>query len=256
MHNSLNSIGRLKKLFPLQRATPLSVRLAAHPEERAALIALRTHTYRQVGKHQKEELMTDQFDADALLVGVWQGEEPIASARVIWRKPDDEWEHDRFVEWSDIFPPRENCVEISRFCVTEKARSWAAIRALCTGILEALCRTGKAEFVACCTDEFVPLYRQFFGAQMLGQPFIHSDLGPKPHYMFRCDYRSCSVCRGITFIPWLVLWPSGTRSFMRQYPHMFPDVTNAQRALLLAGAIVEPFAAYVFGVWRQGRKKR
>ena len=240
----------------MSTVSAISFRLAAHPEERRALLKLRTHVYRQVGKHLRPGEMVDRFDTDAILVGVWRGDRPIATARVLWQAPEAEWEHDRFIQWDDRFPPRAQSCEISRFCIDRPERSWTVIRTLCHGVLEAMMRTGRPNFIACCTDELSFFYQHFFGAKFVGESFTHDDLGSKPHRMFRCAYQQGLVGRGIGTIPWLVLWPTATLKTWARFPHSQRDITTGHRIALHAASALEPFAASLFDVFRRGRMRR
>ena len=56
------------------------------------LLDLRTQVYKNVGKHNSAELMIDQFDECALHIGLWDGDKPIAAARIINQLPSaDAW---------------------------------------------------------------------------------------------------------------------------------------------------------------------
>jgi hypothetical protein len=235
---------------------PLLVRIAAHPAERAALIALRTQIYRDVGKHDGDQEMTDTYDADAYLVGVWRGATPIASARVICRAPHDEWEHDRFITWNDSLPPRSDCAEVSRFCVLRAERGFMTLRLLLLGVLEAMLRSGRCSFIACCTDEQVPLYRRFVGAEFVGQTFRHDDLGPKPHHLFRCDYTRELMGGRISTWNWLAMWPSAARLALTQYPALMPKLGTVRRGMLVFGSWVEPLVVRASDMVRPSTPRR
>ena len=60
-----------------------SVREAITPADRDGLIALRTEAYREAGKFTEGDVMRDKFDDHAILVGVYYGDEPVASARML-----------------------------------------------------------------------------------------------------------------------------------------------------------------------------
>lgn len=181
--------------------------LAFHPDDRARLIALRTDVYRSVGKHLASGPMSDQFDHGALLVGVYSGKEPVACARVVCQHKDAEWEHDRFVDWPASLPPRDQCAEVSRFCIVRKHRNWRTMRLLCHGVAEAMLLTRQRYLVACCTDELVHFYRTFFSARFVGCIFQHADLGPKPHHLFFSPYQEGMLGKGMAFSRWVSLWP-------------------------------------------------
>lgn len=197
------------------RAPSYRYRLAFHPEERAEIIRLRTQVYRSVGKHQTCDEMEDCFDAGALLVGVWLGDELVASARVLCRPADVEWEHDRFVTWSEVLPPREQCAEVSRFCITRSHRNWHTLRMLCLGIADAMVLTRQHYFLACCTRDLISFYRDFLCGVFVGTEFRHSDLGPKKHYLFFVPFMAGVRGRGISMIRWLPLWPMSTLIALR-----------------------------------------
>ncbi len=231
-------------------------RIAAHPAERAALIDLRTRVYRGVGKHQRDELMVDKFDDDAFLVGVWLNGQAVASARVIARPADAEWEHDRFITWGDHLPARSDCCEISRFCVERRHRSWRVIRALCHGIADAMLRSGRKHFVACCTDELVPFYTSFFGAKLCGVEFTHDDLGTKKHRLFRCDYLPGLIDVGLRSSLWLVLWPTATAHARKHFPELVPKVSLLRAFWLQLALVLEPVAVFAFDSIRRKRMQR
>lgn len=187
--------------------TKLQVSIASTQVEKQQLISLRTEIYRHVGKHKTKQIMSDSFDENCLLIGVWKNGLPIASARIIISDPNKEWEHDRFIKWDQSLPDRLQTVEISRFCIVYHERSWATIKALCFGIALVLTNTKRRYFLACCTDELAPFYRIFFGAKFTGHSIIHSDLGPKMHHIFFCDYQLGMVGKNIGVGAWLSLWP-------------------------------------------------
>lgn len=178
----------------------LRVSIASTPTEKQQLISIRTQIYRQVGKHTTQNIMSDIFDENAILVGVWKNDKPIASARVISLNPDDEWEHDRFIKWDKTLPDRTETAEVSRFCIIYHERSWNTIKALCFGISLAIVKTKRRYLLACCTDELVPFYKIFFGAKFTGHSIFHSDLGPKIHHMFFCDYQLGLVAIAISIL--------------------------------------------------------
>lgn len=230
-------------------------RIAGHPDERAALLDLRTRVYRNVGKHLGTGAMVDEFDEDAFLVGVWLNGHAVASARVICRPPDATWEHDRFVEWSHGLPARADCCEISRFCVDRSHRSWRVIRALCHGIAEAMLRTRRRHFVACCTDELVAFYCKFFGAKLCGVEFVHDDLGPRPHQLFRCDYLSGLHANGLSVPLWLALWPTATSRARRYHADLMPSVSAPRALWLQLALLIEPLAVLAFDSFRRHRMR-
>jgi hypothetical protein len=186
----------------------LTYSLAFHPVDRVRLIDLRTSVYRSAGKHDAMGRMEDQFDANALMVGVYLDGEPIACARVLCLPQDSEWEHDRFLSWPPTLPPRGECAEVSRFCIVRRHRNWRTMRCLCHGVAEAMLLTRQRYLVACCTDELVSFYRTFFSAQFVGCSFIHADLGPKEHHLFYSPYQEGMLGKGMGFVRWLSLWPS------------------------------------------------
>lgn len=220
------------------------------------MIELRTRVYRNVGKHDRDGVMSDEFDDDAFLVGVWHEGRPVACARVICRAAGAEWEHDRFVRWGDHLPKRADCCEISRFCVDRRYRSWRVIRELCHGIADAMLRTGRRHFIACCTDELAPFYSNFFGAQWCGVEFKHDDLGPKVHRLFKCDYLPGLLNTGLRVPTRLVLWPSATAHARRHYADLLPGVHPLRALWLRAALIFVPAAVLLFGLVRRHRMRR
>lgn len=189
-------------------ARRLVVRSATSDREREELISFRTNLYVDAGKHAGVVLMRDAWDNSAIQIGVWDGNLPVAAARVICVPATEEYEHDRFLEWPEEFPPRSECAEISRFCINRSHRDWGTIQALCRGIAESVIATERRYFVACCTAELKYFYATFFGAKFTGHVIEHADLGPKAHHMFWCDYQNGMVGRGLALVPWLSLWPA------------------------------------------------
>lgn len=235
------------------RSRELSVRIASCEAERSALIRLRTTVYRDAGKHRRAQPMQDIFDDGAIHVGVWRGASPIACARILCRDPADEWEHDRFMAWSDLLPARAECCEVSRFCVVHAERQWAVIRLLCHGVLVGMVQTGRPYFVACCTDELVRFYRVFMGARLSGQVIQHADLGTKPHHVFSCDYSAVLFGRRLHLGPWLMLWP---RVALRMRASLRGRLPVQRRGWLafLAGYCLEPVAWRVYAFVRARQK--
>lgn len=193
----------------------LTYRLAFHPLERLEIIKLRTRIYRSIGKHEGHSDMEDRFDEGALHVGVWAGNELVACARVLCRAADAEWEHDRFVTWSDALPPREQCAEISRFCIQRSHRNWRTLRMLCLGVAEAMVFTRQKYFLACCTRELIDFYRDFLRAEFTGVEFLHTDLGPKSHHLFVVPFEAGLRGDGMSFRNWLLMWPVAARMALR-----------------------------------------
>lgn len=245
-------------------ATKFRVSIASTPAEKVQLISLRTKVYRQSGKHTNLKVMSDNFDEKALIVGVWKDGRPIATARVLALDPHDEWEHDRFINWDDSMPDREETAEISRFCVDYRERSWITIKALCSGIAQAIINTRRRYFVACCTDELVPFYKTFFGAEFTGESIIHSDLGPKEHHMFVCDYQLGMVGVNIDFFGWLSLWPKLASTGLSN-GNLLPWIPPWRRRLFFlkctVGGLAEPLATtiwaaiFFFRVTNKGAKR-
>lgn len=188
----------------------LRTEIARDKRDKDRLIVLRTMLYRAVGKHQLDSLMTDQFDETALLVGVWKDESPIATVRILHRASTLEWEHDRFLQWPSTFPPREESVEMSRLCIIPKERSLLTIRELCSGIAAAMLVTRKQYVIACCTDDYVHLYKKFFGCVFTENTIIHVDLGLKVHRMFFCDMTDVARGRRISLWIWMSIWARPT----------------------------------------------
>jgi hypothetical protein len=235
---------------------PAVWRIAATRAERDALIALRTEVYRDAQKHVAASEMRDAFDDDAYLIGVWEGNRAIATARVICRPPEQEWEHDRFVQWDDSFPPRQDCCEISRFCITANNRNWKYIRLLSQGISEAMLRSGRRHFIACCTDELLTFYKVFYSGQFMGKTFHHDDLGPKPHHLFRCDYQKGLQGCGMKKLPWLLMgWPSALVHGLHHHPQNLPDIKRLRHLMLVLFSYLEPLAVLAFKyTHRRGRR--
>lgn len=184
----------------------LTVRIADTPEEREALINLRTYLYREVGKYTLDVPMRDQFDEKAFLIGVYEAGEPIASARVLVIDPKDEYEHDRFITWDDKYPPREQCSEISRLCVIPRARSWRAYQAVFFGIVKVLVASRRRYFIGCCTESLVNSYNHMFTLNFPGEIFRHDDLGEKAHHMFVCDFHHVIAGASQRAVVWSSLW--------------------------------------------------
>lgn len=207
------------------------------------IISLRTEIYQQAGKHMSDQPMTDKFDDGAYLVGIWSNDELIGSARVICKDPNEEWEHDRFIEWDQRLPPRHDCCEISRFCIKTKHRNWWAIRSLCLGISEAMLRSRRHHFIACCTDEFVSFYRNFFGAKFLNSSFCHDDLGDKIHHLFTCNYCHGLAGKDVSFFHWSGLWPTALRIARQKHSEMLPEETFLLKARYMAGMAAEYFCS-------------
>ena len=139
-------------------------------------------------------------------IGLWDGDKPIAAARIINQLPSAEWEHDRFFDWPTSWPERSNTAEISRFLIHPRHRSWETLKLLCEGIAQGMFITEKDYFIACCTSDMEKFYSDYFGANMTGMYFKHSDLGPKQHQMFVCEYKQGIVGVGIGFRNWACLW--------------------------------------------------
>ncbi len=236
----------------------LSARIAKSERERAELVSLRTTAYRMAGKHLGSDLMADRFDDGAMLVGVWRGDVPIASSRVIARPPADEWEHDRFMQWESQWPARQHTAEISRFCITRQERNWWVVRALSYATAMALLATGRRYILACCTDELVPFYQRFYCARFTGVTIQHSDLGPKPHRVFFSDYQPGMLGSGISAVPWLALWPVPALVGLR-HGALLQDATVSERALAYArcalGLLAMPVAVQLVALSRRRRRQ-
>lgn len=236
----------------------LKYRLAFHPDERARLIELRTIIYRGVGKHAADEPMRDAFDDGALLVGVYLDDKPVACARVICRPADAEWEHDRFVQWSDRLPAREQCAEISRFCILRQHRNWTTLRMLCLGVAQAMLLTRQKYFIACCTDDLVSFYRDFLCGQFVGIRFRHSDLGGKAHELFVVPFHSGMLREGVNLLDWVCVWPRVAVAGLRT--GLIGQEWSALRraawfVALCAGALVSPFSVFFAQDLRRSRRK-
>ncbi len=247
------------RIFKRSPRTQLRIATASTDFERRQLILLRTRVYRQSGKHTSPRTMRDDFDGRALIVGVWKDNRPIATARVLALDPSDEWEHDRFIDWVYPLPDRRQTAEISRFCVDYRERSWITIKALCSGITQAIMDTRRRYFVACCTDELVPFYKTFFGAEFTGGSIVHSDLGTKEHHMFVCDYQLGMVGVNIDFFGWLSLWPKLASAGLRN-GNLLPWIPNWRRRLFLlkcrVGGLAEPLASSIAARLRRRNTNR
>lgn len=171
------------------------------------IVDLRTRLYRAAGKHRHDGEMQDRFDAGAMHIFVVNAGKPVAAARVLALPAEDEWEHDRFLEWPRNWPTRARVAEISRFLIHPMHRTWKVTRRLCFGVALAMYQTRRDYFIACCTTELEDFYKTFFGADMTGITIQHEDLGPKSHRMFVCDYKRGLLGYGMPLIPWLSLWP-------------------------------------------------
>lgn len=236
--------------------TKLQVSIASTQVEKQQLISLRTEIYRHVGKHKTKQIMSDSFDENCLLIGVWKNGLPIASARIIISDPNKEWEHDRFIKWDQSLPDRLQTVEISRFCIVYHERSWATIKALCFGIALVLTNTKRRYFLACCTDELAPFYRIFFGAKFTGHSIIHSDLGPKMHHIFFCDYQLGMVGKNIGVGAWLSLWPKPAYIGLKNGTLLYWLPKWKKRLFLIKcfiGMLAEPIASYFVDFYRRHR---
>lgn len=194
----------------------LITRVAETLSEKEQLIALRTKLYRQVRKHEVSGQMLDEFDANALHIGVWKNNSPIATVRILERSPACEWEHDRFLSWPSSFPPRENTVEMSRLCIVPTERSLKTFQAICAGIAVTMLSIKKRYVVACCTNDLVGLYKDYFGAVFTGHTITHSDLGPKKHQMFICDMYGIAEGQGINLGNWSTIWARPTLKALYQ----------------------------------------
>ncbi len=230
--------------------------LASTECERNLIIVLRTRIYKQAFKHQRPELMTDKFDKDAYLIGVLnKREELVASARVICNDSETEWEHDRFVDWGCLtLPAKNDCCEVSRFCISLRYRNWEVIRHLCHGISEAMLRSKRKYIIACCTDELVPFYKNFFGATFVGKTFIHSDLGQKPHHLFKVNYLDKLHGRGIKLRYWMILWPSAVKHAMSNYPEIFYGLSSSRVLALKLSFIIEQITLKLISLRKKKEK--
>jgi protein-S-isoprenylcysteine O-methyltransferase Ste14/N-acyl-L-homoserine lactone synthetase len=239
---------RTGRFLPRLRSKPLVVREAQTPAERTELIALRTEIYRQAAKHEASGAMVDTFDADAILVGVWRAGRAVATARILCRRPDEEWEHDRFLVWRPDFPARADTVEVSRFCISPRERSWEVVYALSAGIVRAALVTGRSHILACCTTSLCGFYRSFFVARFTGDVIRHSDLGRLPHHVFFSPYQAGLMGAGLGLLPWLSLWPSAAAWGLRKRhvgQRMSPWSRSAWHLFLLAASVVCPLARWL-----------
>lgn len=234
----------------------IETRLAVSWRERRELISLRTDIYRKVGKHASESMMTDRWDEKSIIVGVYVAGVPVASARIIDCDPGDEWEHDRFISWDESWPDRKNCVEISRFCVHKDHRNWHVISALGTGLGYAMQRTRKRYAIACCTEDLMVFYREFFGVSFTGHQILHDDLGDKTHHMFSNDIESRMRGENIGFMRWCALWPPVLRQGIAGISAAGFIEKARLRAMLLVGVVLSPFVNKMIEAARYKRKRR
>jgi hypothetical protein len=93
------------------------------------------------------------FDDHAILdAGFCEGRE-VASARLLVRAPNEEWEHDRFLKWPGDFPQRADCIEISRLCIDREFREIVTLAGLLRVIGLQAALIGRCHLIACSTDK-------------------------------------------------------------------------------------------------------
>lgn len=211
---------------------PLHTRIARSDDERQKLIALRTNIYTSEHKHSDESQMIDCYDPNSILIGVWKGDIPIASARAVALGENDEWEHDKFMTWGKDMPNKSETIEISRLCISLQHRNWHVFKALSEGIAMAVVQSERRYMCASCTISLKLFYKKY-GAIFTGDGFARSDLAGKKHYMFYSDIHLTLVGKGIETLPWISLYPKiAFHELIRK--NILPEISLPSRLYLVA----------------------
>jgi predicted GNAT family N-acyltransferase len=219
------------------------------------VLNLRRQAYVAVGKlaeSVKPEDTADAYDARArIAIGKINGQ-IVVCARLTFNEVDQKMEQEKYVQWRDDLPRREDVVEVMRLCTHPHFRGSDLLMGMFQFVAISVVQSKRPWIVICATDDVLPLYEKI-GFKKIGLQYPHAELNNTVHYILTANVPQAMCGKNVSPIVWNLLW-SDVSKYLREYNLLTPDPLMHIRLGLYR--LMAPFAKWMSAYLKRPRKTR
>ena len=180
-------------------------------------------------------VMTDDEDQSSYHPSVWFKNKIVAGARVIPLSDDRPSESEKYTEWPDWFPPRNQCVDVARLFVVSEGKDIKTLESLLRGIVICALKENRRYVTGFTTKQFLPFYTNRISAKYSDKGFKHGDVGGSEHFMACVDLEEIlRLDRAFKFRLWFLIAPRASLFYSK---HVAPNqkINHIILTILLIG---------------------
>lgn len=174
-------------------------------DEYQEVLELRRKSYLAVGKLNEEitsEQLSDEYDSRSRILTARYHGKLVASLRTVFHLQTDRLEIQKYIELPKDLPPRDQFVEVSRFCIDPSFQGGDIIFGMMQQLFVIMTQAKRRWIVSFADEKMMKSFYRPFGAQSIGEKFDHPVLKSIPHEAFLFDIEK--LITGQTVGP--VLW--------------------------------------------------
>jgi predicted GNAT family N-acyltransferase len=177
-------------------------------EDYRQVLALRKRAYQTAGKlgvAAQDVDTADSFDDRARIIIARHQGEVVGSMRLMFHQAADPTEHEQYFPWPSDFPPREQCIEVTRVCTHPAFRGSDLLYALFRHGLFVAASSGRRYVLGSSTSKLLKVYRRL-GFQLTDLRYRHEALGGEEHRLFIGDLHGALKGKAVNPVLWNSLY--------------------------------------------------